>query len=216
MKSLQLCLRHTEATIHPMHAHVCASSHVEREILLEGKTSDGMRTLLFFVEGDRESYEAVLDDRPDVAEYDITPESEDGFYLYVRAPNRDQEELLFDAFSQETVVVVPPVEFRADRTMHLTLIGHPDDLQAVLDDLPDGMGVEVRQIGEYDGRVGGVLTDRQREALDAAWRVGYYEIPREGDIEAVATELDCAISTASDLLRRGEAALVGSALGASR
>lgn len=216
MKSLQLRLQHTEETIHPMHAHVCASPHVEREIMLEGKSSDGIRTLLFFVEGDREAYESVLAERPDIVEYDITPENEDGFYLYVRAPNREQEELLFDAFRQETVVVVPPIEFRADRTMHLTLIGHPDDLQAVLDDLPEEMGVDVRQIGEYGGRDGGRLTERQREALDAAWRVGYYEIPRGGDIEAVADELDCAISTASDLLRRGEAALVSAVLGASQ
>lgn len=216
MKSLRVAITHTEDTIYPMHEFVCHSPAVEREVLLEGKTTDGVRTMVFYVEGDREAYEEMLAVRPTVEEYDITPEDEDGFYLYVRAENREQEERLFDAFRRETVVVVPPIEFRSDMSMHLTLIGHSDDLQAVLDDLPAGMGVDVTRIGEYAGPTGGALTDRQREALAAAWATGYYEVPREGDIEAVADELDCARSTASDLLRRAESRLVADVLGEQR
>ena len=38
--------------------------------------------------------------------------------------------------------------------------------------------------------------------------VGYYAVPRTGDVDDVATELDCAHSTAGELLRKAEAALV--------
>ncbi len=49
------------------------------------------------------------------------------------------------------------------------------------------------------------MTERQREALEAALSVGYYEVPREADHEAVADAIDCAPSTAAEHLRRGEA-----------
>ncbi|QCC50446.1 helix-turn-helix domain-containing protein [Halapricum salinum] len=70
------------------------------------------------------------------------------------------------------------------------------------------LDVEVLDVGSYDRAVTTPLTDRQREAVEAAREVGYYEVPRTGDIETVARELDCAVSTASTLLRRAESRLV--------
>lgn len=104
-------------------------------------------------------------------------------------------------------------EFRADMTMRLTVVGHGDDLQGLVEALPDELSVEVLEVGSYDLALGPTLSDRQREALTAAQSVGYYEVPREGDVEAVAAELDCAVSTASTLLRRAESRLVADALG---
>ena len=60
------------------------------------------------------------------------------------------------------------------------------------------------------------MSDHQREALRVAWAAGYYEIPRTVAITTVAAELRCAPSTASDLLRRAEQALVADALGEQR
>jgi predicted DNA binding protein len=97
-------------------------------------------------------------------------------------------------------------------TMELTIVGQAGDLQAVVDDLPDAMTVDVTRVGEYAGWHERDLTDRQREVVRAAWRVGYYEVPRQAGVEAVADEVDCAVSTASDLLRRAEATLVGNAI----
>jgi len=57
------------------------------------------------------------------------------------------------------------------------------------------------------------VSSRQEDALRAAWELGYYEVPRRNGIEAVADELDCAVSTASELLRRAEAHAVGDVLG---
>ena len=213
VKSLELVVEHAAETIHPMHAFVCESPAVEREVLLEGKTVDGTRTLLFYVEGDHEAYEATLAAQDAVAEYDVRPDGGDGFFLYVRAPNRESEASLLDAFRRDTVVVVPPVEFRADRTMRLTVVGRGEDLRELLDALPSELGVDVRSVGPFTRGLGPSLTDRQREALHAAQSVGYYEVPREGGVEAVADELDCAVSTASTLLRRAESTLVADALG---
>lgn len=214
MKSLHLRVHHTPDTLHPMHRFVCESPAVDREVLLEGKNEGDVRTLLLYVEGEREPYERVLADLPRVEEYDVTPGVDDGFFVYLRARNADDERDLLAAFEQETVVVAGPVVFHPDATMEFTVVGHADDLQAVVDDLPDAMDVDVTRVGEFAGWHERGLTDRQREAMQAAWRVGYYEVPRGAGVEAVADEMDCAVSTASDLLRRAEATLVANALDA--
>lgn len=214
VKSLHLRVRHTADTIDPMHRFVCESPAVDREVLVEGKVDDGVRTLLFYVEGDRAAYADAVAARPDVESYDVTPDGDDAFFLYVRARNDDTERELFAAFEQDTVVVAGPVVFHPDMTMELTVVGHPADLQAVVDDLPAAMSVDVTSVGEYAGWNERGLTDRQREALRVAWRVGYYEVPRDDGVEAVADELDCAVSTASSVLRRAESTLVANALDA--
>jgi len=216
MKSLQLVVMLSKETTHPMHEYVCKTPSIEREVVLEGQVYDGVETIVSYVEGDREAYEAGLAARIPVAEYDITPDDPDGFFLYARQELGEAGTLLFDAFEQETLVIVSPIEFRSDRSMRLTVVGHPEDLQAMLDAFPAGVDVDVLEIGEYSRAVGQPITDRQRSALAVAWEAGYYEIPRKAGIEAVADELDVAVSTVSDLLRRGEARLVSAALDQSR
>lgn len=75
------------------------------------------------------------------------------------------------------------------------------------------MSVDVLRVGNDAGVMADPLTNRQREALSVAWAVGYYAVPREGELTIVADELGCAVSTASNILRRGEARLVADALG---
>jgi predicted DNA binding protein len=48
------------------------------------------------------------------------------------------------------------------------------------------------------------LTGRQREALEAAYRAGYYAWPRESTAEAVAATLDIAPSTLHAHLRKAQ------------
>lgn len=212
VKSLRLTVEHTAETIHPVHRFVCESDAVERELLLQGNTTDDPETFLFYVEGDREAYETVLDGVAALAEYDITPADDGGFFLYAREASADTDRAIFEAFQRETVVVVPPVEFLPDRTMRLTVIGHGDQLRAALAALPDELSVRVDHVGEYRGEPGRSLTDRQREAVAAARELGYYEVPREAGLAAVAAALDCGEGTASRLLRRAEARLVTEAL----
>lgn len=53
-----------------------------------------------------------------------------------------------------------------------------------------------------------LLTDRQRELLGTAIREGYYEVPRECTLAELASTVDVDKSTASTVLRRGEAAIL--------
>lgn len=52
------------------------------------------------------------------------------------------------------------------------------------------------------------MTDRQREALEAAYRAGYFDWPRESTAEEVADSLDIASATLHGHLRKAEGRLV--------
>ena len=216
MKRLRVSVSYTDETIHPMHAVVRDSPAVDREFILNGQVTDGVETVLSYVVGDPDAYAAALADTDGVLEYEVTPDDEGmGFYVYARQALDETGEVLAAAFRRETVVVVPPIAFHADGTMRLSLLGSAADLRETLEAFPDGVGVEVLEVGTHAdaGGFDRALTGRQREAVRVARRLGYYAVPREVGIEAVAAELDCAVSTASELLRRAEAGLVAMAFG---
>ena len=207
MRSMRVELRFAPETTMPIHDLLCTDPDLERELILGGQAVDGVETITSFVYGEPAAYESLLEAQASVLEYDVTPTPE-GFFVYARRELGPDGESMFDALARDTVVVVPPVEVRADRTIRLTLVGHPDDLREVLELVPDGVELDVRHVGDGVSTTGLSITDRQREALRVARDVGYYDVPRRNGIEAVAAELECAVSTASELLRRGEARAV--------
>ncbi len=54
----------------------------------------------------------------------------------------------------------------------------------------------------------GVRGDRQREAIEAAYRAGYFDWPRESTAEDVAEALDIAAPTLHAHLRKAQATLL--------
>jgi predicted DNA binding protein len=79
-----------------------------------------------------------------------------------------------------------------------------DELQTVLDGSPFSYELD-SLVTRTDPE--SLLTDRQREVLDAAVREGYLTVPRECTLAELAATLDIDKSTASTVLRRGQARL---------
>jgi hypothetical protein len=211
MYAARVALEIPHEHLHPIHRFVCESPAVDRETILERDAGGELTTLLLHVAGDRRRYERTVEEVPQVEEW-TTTDAEEGFYVYVRTRLRDRERRYREALDRDAVLVVPPVELRSDRTVRQTLVGKSDALSAAGEALPAAVDVEVLRTGTYDRSLGVRPSERQREALAAAWATGYYEVPREGGIEAVAEALYCATSTASDLLRRAERRVVAAAL----
>ena len=211
MHAARIALEIPAEYLHPMHQFVCESSAIDRETILERDAGGEVTTMLLHVAGDRQRYERTISEVPEVEEWTTTA-AEEGFYVYVRTQLRAREQQYRKALDRDAVLVVPPVELRSDRTVRQTMVGSSDALSAGIEALPDNVNVEVLRTGTYDRSTTAQVSKRQREALAAAWDAGYYEVPREGDIEAVAGELDCASSTASDLLRRAERRVVAAVL----
>ena len=82
----------------------------------------------------------------------------------------------------------------------------PEDRLSSLDDQlrAAGLSYEVEHVRYDDGRArsGPSLTDRQEEVFTAAYRLGFFEIPRDATVATVAAEAGVSKSTASDVLRR--------------
>ncbi len=95
--------------------------------------------------------------------------------------------------------------------MTLSLFGPDEEIQAGLAGIPEPVEVEVDAVAGLASlrpTVDAGLTDRQREAVEAALELGYYEVPRTADHEDVAAALACAPSTAAEHLRKAESALL--------
>ena len=212
MKSMSVELRYSDETLIALHRGLCESPDLDREIILGGQSVDGVETISSFVYGNPDAYESLLAKEESVLEYDITPD-EDGFFVYLRQELGPQGMSMMDSLAQDTVVIVPPIEFRSNRTMLMTVVGHPEDLKAVSESIPEGISIEILKLGDGVMTFQTSISDRQQDALTVAWDLGYFDVPRRNGIEAVAEELDCAVSTASELLRRGEAHAIRQVLG---
>jgi hypothetical protein len=208
MRYLRIAVHQDAGDRHPMHEFVVEREGYTVSRLLEYTPPvEGTRSFLFHIEGPVEPYKPVLDEVDGVVDYELSPCPDESFYLYVREALRGRDREFIGAFTQPGVVGVMPVEYRADGTIRMTVVGPADRLQAAVEETPDGMGVEVLEVGEYGARglgVGSDLTDRQYEAVVAAVDVGYYDTPREGAVSDVGERLDCAPGTAAELLRRAE------------
>lgn len=83
----------------------------------------------------------------------------------------------------------------------------------------NGVTFDVKQLYCADGPSdwgGAGLTDRQREALVAAYDAGYFDDPRTATLADVADELDISSTAVGRRLRRGTAGLVETVFGKSR
>lgn len=209
MKYLDLRLRQPDWMLHPMQEFIRHEDVVRYEELRSWNLQPeaGLEYVLFYVEAEPEPYREAIDGVDTVVDYRIAPIDDRSLHVWACQETRPEVSHWRGAFADRRLVVVPPVRFDDDAAMGMTLVGEGADLQAVLEDLPASIEATVDEIGTYDrrgGTVAGVLTDRQLEAVAAALRVGYYEVPRDGTLADVAARLDCAESTASVLLRRAE------------
>ncbi|MFD1513585.1 helix-turn-helix domain-containing protein [Halomarina rubra] len=214
MKYVRLTLTFPRAWRHPMHAYLDEDPTAEHSKMLSVSTTHESLTFgLFHVVAERDPYVERLASVESVLDFDVTPASDRGFYVFVREETREQVRTFERAFAHEGLLVVHPMTYLPRGKMQFTVVGPPAGLRSVVEGFPEELAATVDELGEYDhGGVGRRLTARQREALDAALDVGYYDVPRTDGVAAVAERLDCAPSTASTHLRKAEANLVREAL----
>lgn len=89
----------------------------------------------------------------------------------------------------------------------MSLVGSQEAISGTLKEYErEGVSPDLRKLGEYRGRTQPLdeLTDRQREVIQTAFEMGYYEVPREISTEDIAVELDVDSSTVAEHLQRAE------------
>ena len=77
-----------------------------------------------------------------------------------------------------------------------------------------GVSPDLEALGDYEpaGHPVEELTDRQREVIETAWEMGYYEVPKQVSADDVATEMSLDSSTVNEHLQRAERNLLGQIL----
>lgn len=188
----------------------------EARVLEINTTVDGIQTVLFAIDGDTAAFAAEAAETPGVDSVEVADYEEGPSYaLLVMRP---LETPLFDAIHRGDLlsgfVVRTPIIYR-DGAMQGRIVGDTEGLQRAVDDSPDAMDIDIEEIGRFRGRLDGIetmLSERQREAVEAAIALGYYEQPREATQADVAAELDCSPQTVGTHLRKAEAKVMQAVL----
>lgn len=192
--------------LHPVERRLAAEPEVTRVAMHAIKAlDDGTIVLLTEVSGDLDRYRELMDSSPEVVTYAVS--GTDRGYCYVHVEPSPMVERLLSQVTTEDFILKMPIEYTPDGNQRVTIIGTERDLTGVSFDLPAGFEVELVSTGEFtpDGEdILTRLTDRQREVLDTAVDLGYYEIPREATLADIADVLGIKPTTAGKHLRRVE------------
>lgn len=95
----------------------------------------------------------------------------------------------------------------SDRGIVMSIRGPPDPVRAVIRGFETaGVTPTLRKIGAYrgDSSIRDSLTKRQREVIEIAYDLGFYEVPRTASTADIAAQLDIDSATISEHLQRAE------------
>lgn len=166
---------------------------------------------LLFVRGEFHRLEQAVEEMDNVSDFEIFPNGETEAYCFLAAEGTTVGRALFENFTREDILTVPPIRCHEDGSSTFTLIGTEAAIQNAVDGVPDGVHITIDAVGTgpvAQNTVADRLSPKQREAVQAALQVGYYDIPREASTQDVADALDCATATASEHLRKAESRIL--------
>mgnify|MGYP000651641455 CR=1 FL=1 len=203
---------------HPVGERIARDPHVTGEAIHRmNDLGDGTVTLLTELSGDVDRYRAIMTDTPEVREFTVAVDDEDRGWAYSRVETNDLVEYMLARGRELELVRDMPIELTERGGQRVTLIGTEAAFARAAEfDEPPGYEITVEKTGEYHpegGRLLDALTSRQREVLEAAVAVGYYEAPREATHEDVAEAVGCSPATAGEHLQKVERAVFGALVG---
>jgi len=215
MRAVELHLLPENGAFPGVDETIAGLSGVDREALTNlGWHSDGSYTLLYRLETAQTGrLREALDDHPDVKRYELVAEGSQ-VYAFLHVGEREALSELLSIAEEHALLLDPPFRFTS-QGVRVMVAGEEGALQSAFAEAADRIAVDVEWTGGYTPEHSSALnrlTERQREALTTAYELGYYEKPRNVSFEEVAAELDCASSTANELLRRAEATIVDAVL----
>lgn len=207
MKRVEFRVTYPADAAHPLHRRVGREEAVSRMELLAWGPTDTVTTLSWYDAG-RETVAEVLTAVETVTERHLV-EGDGGTYAFLHQTGYEFDADLLELVAESRVVFRPPVTFLNGGDATVEAVGETRALSEFYERLRGRVRVTVERVRDFRrGASPSRLTDRQRAALEAGTAVGYYEVPRTGSVEAVAAELGCAPSTAGELLRKAESAVV--------
>jgi len=197
---------------HPVGERIARDPDVTGEAIHRmNDLGDGTVALLTELSGDVDRYRAIMSDTPEVREFTVAVDDEGHGWAYSRTETNDLVEYMLARGRELELVRDMPIELTDRGGQRVTLIGTEAAFASAAEfDEPPGYEITIEKTGEYHpegGRLLDALTSRQREVLEAAVAVGYYEAPREATHEDVAEATGCSPATAGEHLQKIERAV---------
>jgi len=175
---------------------------------------DGTAVVLTRVRGDLDAVRAGVEAMPDVLGYSVSAGPGDGGLVYVHLRPPASVRRFVELPRRNEVFFEFPVESTRDGRLRVVMVGETNAvLGRALADVPHDLDVTVERFGAYreeSRSPADLLTDRQREVLQAAVEAGYYEVPRRATHRDVAERLGLSVGTVSEHLQKAEARVFGS------
>lgn len=204
------------AAFHPLGEDLRRESAVQRErIHRVDLLADGTGVMLAEASGDRERYEAILEDSPYVHEFAVTG-TEGRWYSYTHFDPTETSRAMMERHRENELMLDFPVSVAEDGTMELTLFGSQQAFGNASATAYDGWDVEIVEIGDRPPTLSNLfasLTSRQQEVLEAAVELGYYESPRAATQADVAEAVEATPSTVGEHLQKVEARVFQAVVG---
>lgn len=139
-----------------------------------------------------------------VDQWEYVSETADG-HLYVIAFTAPELPETLAEEARDLIGTCDPQLGERDATM--SLVGSQKTISKTITEYEEaGVSPDLQKLGSYKGRSHPLdgLTDRQREVIQTAFDMGYYEVPREVSTEEIAIELELDPSTIAEHLQRAE------------
>jgi predicted DNA binding protein len=172
------------------------------------------RFIFWASEGDFDRYEAALEADPTVASFKCLTELPERRLYRIVLSEADHERSLHPITIEQDITIVS-LTITADGEEVLARFPSREALFTYRDACRElGRNFELRNLYEETpdedregtGRFG--VTEAQREALAHALAAGYFAVPRETTMEAMAADLGVSTAALSTRLRRGQRALL--------
>ena len=195
-----------EEGFHPADKALTDEPSVDRRAISQiTLLEDGTAVMLYRLHGDLTRAGTVLETCPEVLDADVTEGSEGLAYLHVEA--NDTLESLLRILLENEIVIDPPIDCLPDGSVRVTLVGRSDAIRRAVDSVPGHLTMTLESLGDYQpesSQLVARLTERQREILEAAVELGYYEVPRRTTHDEIATEVGLSAGTVGEHLRKVE------------
>lgn len=211
MRYVKVVLIPEDQELNPAGAALAAEPTVHRQAIDHvNLLNDGTAVTLSRARGDRERLDEILAATDDILRYDVS-ETGGELQVYVHFRPNETARALLEVTREHELVIDTPIEYGPDGSLRVAVIGEDEVVQAAIAHVPDAVRLELEQLSDYDPEereLSSLLTERQREILDAAVEVGYYEVPRHATHEEIADRVGLSTTTVGEHLRKIEARLL--------
>jgi predicted DNA binding protein len=216
MRYVKVFMSPEDGDLHPAAENLADNPKVTRQAIQHlNLLNDGTAVTLSRLRGDRAELERILSETEDIIRWDVS-EAGDDLQAYIHFVPNATTLALMELTREHELVLDTPIEYNSDGSIRVSVIGQDDVVQKAIDHVPDNVRLELEQLSDYDPELrelSSLLTERQREILDAAVEVGYYQVPREATHEDIAALVGISTTTVGEHLRKIEARLLSEIAG---